>query len=329
MTRLYDRGFCSSRWLSSSLVLLLLPLLAACMASLDSGATSSAVGSVAVPGAATQPATPPAIAATPITRGQRTYHIGNSLTDTINDNLQEIAKSAGYDHQYLRSTIPGAPTDWNWNHPGQAMGEPDYRTVFATKAPIDHLFTQPFAGHNRSVDNEVEYSGKFYRLARQKSPRVQMWIYAQWPEKDFDDNWARATDSAAGLGRSPAKTWEEAVANHLAYHEAVRQRLAQENPGQPVWIVPGGLALVNLKRAIEAGQMPGMKDFFATQFQDDVHLSDKGAYLIGLVHYVCIYQRNPMGVSLANSGLTPEQAAIYQRIAWDTVRNYQWSGMGK
>lgn len=322
-----DRGILSSWRLSHFLTLLAIPLLPSCMPPPESAASSSANGAAEVTQVAPEPQATTAIAATPVTRGQRTYHIGNSLTDTINDNLSEIAQSAGYAHDYLRSTIPGAPTDWNWDHPGQALGEADYRTVFATKAPIDHLFTQPFAGHNRSIDNEVEYSGKFYRLARQKSPQVQMWIYAQWPSKDFDDNWAKATDSAAGLGRSPAKTWEEGVHNHLAYHEAVRQRLEQENPGRPVWIVPGGLALANLKRAIEAGQVPGLKDFFATQFQDEGHLSSKGAYLIGLVHYVCIYKRNPAGVSLANSGLTPQQAAIYQRIAWDTVRNYRWSGL--
>lgn len=324
-----DRRCLSSWWLSNSLALLAMPLLNSCMAPPQSAASSTADGAVAVTEVAPQPQAATALAATPVTRSQRTYHIGNSLTDTINDNLSEIARSAGYSHDYLRSTIPGAPTDWNWDHPGQASGEPDYRTVFATKAPIDHLFTQPFAGHNRSIDNEVEYSGKFYRLARQKSSQVQMWIYAQWPTRNFEDNWAKATESAAGLGRSPAKTWEEGVDNHLAYHEAVRQRLELENPGKPVWIVPGGLALANLKRAIEAGQVPGMKDFFATQFHDDLHLGNKGAYLIALVHYVCIYKRNPAGVSLANSGLTAEQAAIYQRIAWDTVRNYRWSGLSR
>jgi hypothetical protein len=327
----HDRHYRPARLLPKSLALLAMLLLTACMAAPESAANSSATGAVngaaKVTEAAPLPPATTAIAATPVTRGQHTYHIGNSLTDTINDNLSEIARSAGYAHEYLRSTIPGAPTDWNWDHPGQAAGEPDYRTVFEMKAPIDHLFTQPFAGHNRSIDNEVEYSGKFYRLARQKSPQVQMWIYAQWPSQKFDDNWAKATESAGGLGRSPAKTWEEGVANHLAYHEAVRQRLEQENPGKSVWIVPGGLALANLKRAIEAGQVPGIKDFFSSQFEDNVHLNNKGAYLIALVHYACIYKRDPTGVSLADSGLTPEQAAVYQRIAWDTVRNYRWSGM--
>lgn len=264
----------------------------------------------------------------PVTVGQRTYHIGNSLTDTINDQLEPIAKSAGYTHTFLRSTIPGAPTDWNWDHPGEASGERDYRVVFNTRAPLDHLFIQPYAGHDRSIENEAEYSGRFYRLARQKSPNVQLWIYAQWANRSFHDNWAKATGSAARLGLTPAKTWEAAINNHLRYHEAVRQRLDDQNDGKPVLIVPAGLALLRLKRAIDAGQVPGITDFFTSQFQDEIgHLSKQGAYLVALVHYACIYRRSPVGVSAANSGLTPSQASMYQQIAWDTVQNYPWSGL--
>ena len=36
--------------------------------------------------------------------------------------------------------------------------------------------------------------------------------------------------------------------------------------------------------------------------------------------YACIYGESPVGkVTFANSGLTPEVAAIFQRIAWETV----------
>ncbi|NJP09982.1 MAG: hypothetical protein HC866_11285 [Leptolyngbyaceae cyanobacterium RU_5_1] len=267
-------------------------------------------------------------AATPVSRGQRTYHIGNSLTDTINDLLGAIAQSAGYNHEYLRSTIPGSPTDWSWDHPGTAQGEKDYRAVFETKAPLDHLFTQPFAPHGRSVDEEVDYSGRFYRLALQKSPNVQHWIYAQWPTQTFEDSWAQAKDRFVELGLKPAKTWDDAVQNHVVYHEVVRQQMDDQNDGKPILIVPGGLAMLRLKQEIAAGRVPGIKDFFSTQFEDDIHLTNKGGYLIALVHYACIYKRNPAGVTFANTGLTAEQAAIYQRIAWDTVRSYQWSGVG-
>ncbi|MBF2028726.1 MAG: hypothetical protein IGS48_18515 [Oscillatoriales cyanobacterium C42_A2020_001] len=323
MRKLSDRTLFTQTATASSTVLLAF-LLQNCAISPEAQTNTTPTNS--------QPTSPPMAevvqAATPVATGQRTYHIGNSLTDSLNDSLAKIAQSAGYQHDYLRSTIPGAPTDWNWDHPGQALGEPDYRTVFETKAPLDHLFIQPFAGHGRSLENETDYSGRFYRLARQKSPNVQLWVYAQWAAQSLDDPWAKAKDSAAGLGLQPAKNWEEAVRNHLVYHEAVRQRLDDQNEGKPVLIVPGGSALIRLKQEIEAGKVPGMNNFFATQFEDDLHLNPKGKYLISLVHYACIYRRDPTGVTVANTGLTTEQAAIYQRIAWETVRNYQWTGLG-
>jgi len=260
----------------------------------------------------------------PPTSGYTSYHLGNSLTDTLNGPLEPLADSSGVDHKYLRTTIPGAPTDWIWDHPGSAMGEPDYRTVLANVS-IDHLFTQPFAGHDRSVANESEYSAKFYRLALQKNPNVQHWLYVQWPEKAFSDNWSKATGNAAGFGFTPATTWEQGVTNHILYVEKIRQAMDDAEGGKSIRIVPGGLGLVKLKQAIEAGNVPGITDFFNSQFSDDLHLNSKGAYMIALVHYVAMYQKNPAGLSYANTGLTAQQAQIYQQIAYDTVKNYQWS----
>jgi len=58
--------------------------------------------------------------------GLTTFHVGNSLTDTINGWLKPVAGSAGYAHTYYRFTIPGAPTDWLWAHPGSGFGARNY-----------------------------------------------------------------------------------------------------------------------------------------------------------------------------------------------------------
>ncbi len=82
----------------------------------------------------------------------------------------------------------------------------------------------------------------------------------------------------------PATTWQEGVANHVAYTEAVAERLNKTYQGKPVRIVPGGSALAILKTEMDAGRVPGMKDFFAEIFADGIHLTAKGRYLISLVH---------------------------------------------
>ncbi|MCX5683891.1 MAG: chitobiase/beta-hexosaminidase C-terminal domain-containing protein [Planctomycetota bacterium] len=258
----------------------------------------------------------------------RTFHIGNSLTDTVDGWLKPVAESAGRRLDFHRFTIPGAPTDWLWTHPGSGFGDPRYTEAFFVLAPIDHIFTQPFAGHNRSIENEAEHSGKFFDLCRKDSPDVQAWLYVQWPGPDFKDQWSLGKGATAGLGLKPATTWQEGVANHVAYTEAVAKRLGETYKGKPILIVPGGLALARLKTEIDAGRVPGMTDFFKETFADGIHQTAKGRYLISLVFYACIYKESPEGkASALTTGLTPEQVAIFQRIAWGTAKGYGLSGV--
>ena len=258
----------------------------------------------------------------------RTFHIGNSLTDTVDGWLKPVSTSAGRKLDFHRFTIPGAPTDWLWEHPGKD-GNANYREAFTKLAPIDHLFTQPFAGHDRSITNEAEFSGKFYSLCREKSPKVQCWLYVQWPPIKFDDRWSKAEGSASKLGLKPAKTWQDGCANHVKYTEAVRNRIDADLPGvKPVRIVPGGSVLARLKTEIDAGMVPGMTDFFAETFSDDLHLSSKGRYLVSLVHDACIFGKQAEGnPDPFKSGLTPEQIQRFRVIAWETAKDYRWAGI--
>jgi hypothetical protein len=287
----------------------------------------------------------------------RTFHIGNSLTDTVNGWLAPVAASAGRKLDFHRFTIPGAPTDWLWNHPGSGFGDSKYKEAFVSLAPIDHLIIQPFAGHARSIENEAEHTGKFFGLCRSKSSNVRLWLYQQWPGKKFDDKWSKGIYSLGSNivywkhkitlreGESfvdggwagwqlkktgPPKTWQEAAANHTRYFEILRADMQRRFPGRLVLIVPAGQTLIALKDRIEAGKVPGMTDFFAEIFADNLHLTAKGRYLISLVHYACIYAESPEGkVSSLKTGMSDEQAAIFQKIAWKTAHDYKWSGIKK
>ncbi len=86
--------------------------------------------------------------------------------------------------------------------------------------------------------------------------------------------------------------------------------------------------LAKLKTMIDSGAVPGMTDFFAETFADDIHLTPKGRYLVALVHYGCLFGESPEGkVSALTTGLTPEQAKVFQQVAWDAVKSYRWSGI--
>ena len=120
----------------------------------------------------------------------------------------------------------------------------------------------------------------------------------------------------------------------LAYDEVVRSEVARLNPGAPEpYIIPAGLALLRLKQAVEAGQVPGVNDFFATMFQAggaDIHMTSAGAYFVSLVFYACMFQASPEGIVNESDGaLTEAQAAVLQRVAWQTVTGYSLSGVAR
>lgn len=261
----------------------------------------------------------------------RTFHIGNSLTDTVDNWLKPVAESAGRQLDFHRFTIPGAPTDWLWEHPATGFGDNRFLEAFLVLAPIDHIFTQPFAGHGRAVDNEADFSGRFFAACREHSPDVQAWLYVQWPGPKMDDRWSMAKgDDLLPKNLAPATDYTAAVQNHIAYTELVRDKIMETWRGEPILIVPAGMALAELKEQIAAGKVPGMTDFFAAIYADGIHLTPKGRLLVSNVFYGCIYRESPAGATGAlNSGLTPEQLAIFQQIAWEAVTGYPPAGVAR
>ena len=286
----------------------------------------------------------------PPPKGFKTYSTGNSLSDTFASMLAPLARSAGYDHKHHRFSIPGAPTEWLWSHPKSGFGDSDYPKAFKDLAPIDILITQPFSGHGRSISNETEHSGNFYRLARESNPNIRLYLYEQWPGTEFkkeswsqlvDPGWSKEKYLAAlrdKYGVKPAETWEQAIVNHLAYFQELRETMQAKFLGETIHIIPSGLALKRLKELQDTGKLPGHKpgEWFIDHFSKgpqgpgtDIHLTKPGAYLVTLTLYCTFYKEAPDKVKLPpeQTGLTPEQDAIYKRIAWDTVRTYPYAGV--
>lgn len=272
--------------------------------------------------------------ATPIVNGLSSYHIGNSLTDTINPWLTPIVASTGIEHRYARWTIPGAPIAWLAEHQQTGFENPEGANSFdsfvQTFAPIDHISLQPYA------DPELESQGgaavSLFGKALASNPEIQFWIYAQWAGQT---EWTRDGFANGGGNVYPAwqvahkpTNWQEATINHALYHEFFRSYVDERVGGKSILIVPGGLALVELKRQIDAGLVPGISQFFSTMFEDEIHLTARAQYLIALTFYACLYRQTPGGrVTHAGTGLTAEQAAIFQSIAWNVVTSYPLSGV--
>ena len=194
-------------------------------------------------------------------KGYTSFHVGNSLTDTFQVFLQVTAQSAGYDHKAIFHTFMGTPTDSMWNVPAMSWAAAT-TTSSSTAAPSTSSPRSPFYALSESIDREVEYTGKFYTLYGKPARTSRSISTSNGPSRDFSgDGWAMLTldfmrAPAAKHHLRPATTWEEAIANHLAYFEAVRDQLQARFPDRPIYIIPTGEALANLKNAVESRRNP-------------------------------------------------------------------------
>ncbi len=292
-------------------------------------ATTSIEAKAFRPGHATSPSSVATytVSDIPTQPGYRTFHVGNSLTGNFNPGFYDnIALSLGYQQSNVKHTVAGAPTDWIWNNTD------GYVDKLNNQGPFDYIFTQPFGGHGRSIENETEYSGKFFELARDSSPDIELRLYLQWPGMTYDDAWCKGRFSpTVDYGVTAATTWKEGMANHVRYFEILRDSLLAHYPDKPIHIIPGGLVLAAIVDSIEAGSFPDVEsgtDPFEYLWSDNVHANSRGGYAVGLTHVVCLYGENPVGrATSVGSGLTEAQVPVVQQIVWDVVTSYPYSGV--
>jgi len=291
--------------------------------------------------------------AAPVPQGLRTYSMGNSLTDTLNSTigLAQVAQSAGYTHNFMRWTIPGAsmPTldtsqisgfGDTWVDPAtcevsSVKGAPFTEVYHSTggvadqwfnpetctyavqkSAPVDILTVQPF-NNGDSLASGITYGKKYYDRARKYNPNIRYLIYGSW----------------SSLSNEASSGFESWLATYQTWNEGIKEGMDKFYPDDPIIdIVPTNLALKRLKTVIQAGQFPGgVTDFIAfaaNSATDLIHLNERGAYLINLTTFATMYKKSPVGVvTVKPASLTDEQALYLQQMAWDVCTTYQYSGV--
>jgi hypothetical protein len=205
------------------------------------------------------------------------------------------------------------------------------RALAGVTQPLDHFTMQP---RDFNVAQEAEYAQKFLDLIRVKSPEVQPWLYCEWVEMERQrpSDLAQVPSSQMRL-LFPALTWEESMSAMLLYMEEVQRKLAEtDHTGKRVRIIPSALAMGWLRALLDEGKVPGLapgqESFYAAIFEDKVHVNASGCYLVDLTWYSALYRNSPEGKVLpVTTGLTSEQATLFQRLAWDVVKNYPDCGL--
>ena len=262
----------------------------------------------------------------PAVPGQFIYHIGNSITDSIRySGLQKLAESRGRSHTWGRHMIPGAPLEWTWNHPSEGFSEPPYG-YYPNALPNyawQTVVLQPF---DRPLASDLDYAGRFFDLALQGNPDVQLYVYAFYPRRNYSSypdprNWGDDWEGQWLAGTT--------VNTSRAYFEALADGLTASHPqARPVRIVPTGEVFYHLYRKIQRGEVPGIDsiwDFYA----DDVHMNPTGSYVLATTYFATLYHESPVGlpVPAEYGSIDPALARVIQETVWEVVPDYPRAGV--
>jgi uncharacterized membrane protein len=290
----------------------------------------------------------------PISKGQRTFTIGNSFHWWIPDLLARAAFDAGYkDHLHFGvSAIGGSWVSQHWDLPDDK--NPAKKSLRKDKIDVLTL------GNMYPPDEGVE---KFARMGLEHNPNFRVTLQEFWlPNDCYDPTLAR--QKRGEKNDHNVFSGAELRRQHAPYFRDMDELVRGINKklGRPVvFVVPMGQAVIRLREKIIAGQVPYIKDQ-ADLFHDDAgHPFEPIQVLAAYCHFAVIYRRSPVGLPVPyllkgtgnpkydkegqgfstwwyarhpdpkNSGkVTPEDERLnrlLQEVAWDAVTHHPLSGV--
>ncbi|MDO9639014.1 MAG: hypothetical protein Q7J44_10770 [Pseudotabrizicola sp.] len=237
--------------------------------------------------------------------------VGPDLPPLVEGGLRLMERPATVSAQIIN----GAPLRFNLENGATAEGV-DARAELAKGQTEVLILTEaiPLAEHLRWNDTPGVIAA-YAALAKAANPAARVFVYETWH--------SRTAGAVEGEPNS-ALPWRDRLTADLPLWEG-----ALRESGADVALIPAGQAMARLADAVEAGTVPGvasMDDFFS----DDIHLSDKGKYFVALVHVAAITGASPEGLPAQmtrawrsrEAVIADDLAAVLQRLAWETVRDY-------
>ncbi|MCS6814446.1 MAG: PEP-CTERM sorting domain-containing protein [Cyanobacteria bacterium] len=259
----------------------------------------------------------------------RVYHIGNSLTDTLNYPLfQKLVERRGSRYIYGRHMIPGAPLAWIWEHPTDGFKEDPYG-YYPTALPNytwDVLTLQPSDRHIEGADGDLAMAKNYINLTQRQSPHLRVYIYARWMHKhkdgslEFDRRWLQPYDTKVP-GSEQGREFFERLVRDL--------RQAYPNAQDRIFLIPVGDVMYELNQRMKAGIVPGYNTI-AQLYKDSAHLNDVGSYLVAATFYATLYRDHPDGLEASIYGIEdPRLAAIIHQVVWNVVSTHPLAGVSQ
>lgn len=233
------------------------------------------------------------------------------------------------DQMVGKSTTPGSSMKYRWDNP-PGFGAPDARHGIHDWELL--CITERVPLYYEGGSTQQWYLDG---LAEQRNT-LSLFVNNAWTQGNNGNGtptllWTTWTsvDNSNGPFRTMLDT--------LGKEWETMQDFANENrpPGAPhVYLIPGHKMMARLYDDIQAGIVPDIShiDQF---FGDNIHTNELGAYAISMIHYACIFNKNPLGLTNdllpGAPGGTPKPslalATYLQEMVWNVVTQYPRTGI--
>lgn len=267
-------------------------------------------------------------------------HSGHSLTDPLFLNWpgqyvnligieNSLPSGQVFDVMVGKSTIPGSSIKYRWENP-PGFGSPDARHQIGSWEILSITERVPllYEGGNSQqwyldgIQEQKTYLSNFVNNAWNNGNAGNGAPTLLWT------TWTNI-DNSNGPWRQMLDTQGEEFERMQDYANANRP-----NGGPPVYIIPGHKMMARIYDDIQLNLVPGITNINQF-FSDNIHTNSLGDYAIAMIHYACIFNQSPVGLTndlMPNppAGFqmpTPVLAAYLQNIIWEVVTSYSRTGV--
>lgn len=259
----------------------------------------------------------------------RVIHSGHSLTDPIVPVLDTMVAAAGQQKArgrvMDRSTIPGSPMDWRWDHRNKYL--PDARHHIAAYDLLVITERASLSGTLPWHDSENVALRWFSHAWTEgnEGAGAETILYATWVNTDSGPDFENPHNNPEGH-----LTFRERLPLEMNLWQDIVDHVNANRPdgSPPMRVIPGPLIMAAVHDAIGAGKAPGLERI-EDLFSDTIHLNAQGAYLIALAHLAVIYGYDPRDLPSGLARLevpAPATAAWMKQLVHDVLRGYADAG---
>ena len=271
----------------------------------------------------------------PIMTGLRVFTVGHSFHAWVGSILAGVAAQAGIkDHKWQIMSLGGSQVEECWEIPNVKGRVP------SPKIPKENTAKEALAAGRVDVltlspiwmpDPGIE---KFTRLGLQGNPNIRVTVQEYWlPNDVYEPKYPLDIHKKPAVNHDAA-TVEQLTKAYEGYNHDVEAYVAGINKSigkKVILIVPVGMATLELRKRIIAGEVPVIKKQSELYRDPWGHPTPPLQVLSVYCHYAVIYRRSPVGLPIPKNLVAPyadpKLNLMLQQIAWDTVTHHPMTGL--